>query len=1048
MKRILLIFFLIIVTLQAWTTSALSLEEAEEVTSSMTDEESFVPPPRRIDDITNILNQAGKFNANTTAFFKRKADAQPPANESKQGLADFYKERGLAAWQLGRYKQTLDDFKMAQYYAEEAGISDPQFIHRLAVAEMEAGNYNRAIQLFEQNVKDSNFIWSYMFLSGAYAQIGDIEAANKIKQEAINNCRGEQVNVTMMRGSGTGQRGKRKGQASKPAKVKGWGADKCAIMRAHIEAGILEAQGKYKAAERYIRQALDKRLDRGADASNPENVLRYKARLARNLYSQGRFFDSEIAARDLLNESLGLGGEESAQTFSAVQTISLNLAAQGRTQEAERLLSSAIKILEASGVTNDSKMAGQVRSNYGALLAARGDFKGALEQFDLVKTGLQENQYLYEKVFAKNPSLLLSLIMTGRTQEAMDFITNNYEKFKNVLGENNFNTAQMLALRGMCYFRQNNLKQALEDFSKSIDMLTQFATERGGYFKNQRVKTIIHDYMRLLDQIHGHQSEKDLGLDAVAMSFKLSEATRGQTVQSALLASSARAAETDPEVINLIRQEQDTLKQINATEASILEIISAPSDQQNPQLIKNLRLKLDTLRQARNTLLNEIRKRSKRYANFVNPQIPLPSSVQKVLHPHESLISIYTLEDRTYIWAIPQNGKVKFASVPIRQKDLAKIVSILRESLDPNPLTINDIPAFDLDRSYELYSNLLLPVREGWKDAHDLVIIINDPVSQLPLSVLITAPYKRSKDEKLLFEGYRNAPWLIHHVSITMVPSASSLISIRQLPPGTIQRKAFVGFGDPIFNPEQIAKSEKETETIQVRSVRLSNRGGLDSQNVTSSRLENLNRLPDTAEEIRTIATTLKADVSHDVFLGKEASETRVKTLDLSDRQIVAFATHALIPGDLDGLDQPALALSSPTVTGVKEDGLLTMGEIMKLKLNADWIVLSACNTGAAEGSGAEALSGLGRAFFYAGTRAVLASMYPVETTSAKQLTTQVFHHQMENKHLTRAQALRKAMLDLIHAPGYIDPLSKKIMASYSHPIFWAPFVLFGDGSR
>jgi CHAT domain-containing protein len=95
---------------------------------------------------------------------------------------------------------------------------------------------------------------------------------------------------------------------------------------------------------------------------------------------------------------------------------------------------------------------------------------------------------------------------------------------------------------------------------------------------------------------------------------------------------------------------------------------------------------------------------------------------------------------------------------------------------------------------------------------------------------------------------------------------------------------------------------------------------------------------------------------------------------------VIAFASHALVPYDLDGLDQPAIALSAPSVTGDDEDGLLTMGEIMALKLNADWVVLSACNTAAAQGAGAEAVSGLGRAFFYAGTRAILASMY-VETT-------------------------------------------------------------------
>ena len=76
------------------------------------------------------------------------------------------------------------------------------------------------------------------------------------------------------------------------------------------------------------------------------------------------------------------------------------------------------------------------------------------------------------------------------------------------------------------------------------------------------------------------------------------------------------------------------------------------------------------------------------------------------------------------------------------------------------------------------------------------------------------------------------------------------------------------------------------------------------------------------------------------------------------------FATHGLAPGELNGLTQPALALSAPDIAGVKGDGLLTMEEIFALKLNADWVVLSACNTGAATGAGAEAASGLGQRLF------------------------------------------------------------------------------------
>src|SRR6185436_6337569 len=135
--------------------------------------------------------------------------------------------------------------------------------------------------------------------------------------------------------------------------------------------------------------------------------------------------------------------------------------------------------------------------------------------------------------------------------------------------------------------------------------------------------------------------------------------------------------------------------------------------------------------------------------------------------------------------------------------------------------------------------------------------------------------------------------------------------------------------------------------------------------------------LPDTAAEILAIATATKADPARDVFLGPRANETAVKTADLATYRILAFATHSLLPGELTGLTQPALALSAPEIAGVEGDGLLTTDEILGLSLDADWIVLSACNTAGAAGAGAEAISGLGRAFFYAGARSLLVSNWP-----------------------------------------------------------------------
>jgi CHAT domain-containing protein len=159
------------------------------------------------------------------------------------------------------------------------------------------------------------------------------------------------------------------------------------------------------------------------------------------------------------------------------------------------------------------------------------------------------------------------------------------------------------------------------------------------------------------------------------------------------------------------------------------------------------------------------------------------------------------------------------------------------------------------------------------------------------------------------------------------------------------------------------------------------------------------------------------------------------------------FATHGLVPGDLDGLTQPALALSNPQVTGESDaDGLLTMEEIFGLKLNADWVVLSACNTASGVGEGSEAVSGLGRAFFYAGARALLVSNWPVETVSAKLLTTELFRRQAADAKLARAEALRQAMLRVMDEESAIGDDGKPLY-SYAHPMFWAPFSLVGDGN-
>ena len=312
-------------------------------------------------------------------------------------------------------------------------------------------------------------------------------------------------------------------------------------------------------------------------------------------------------------------------------------------------------------------------------------------------------------------------------------------------------------------------------------------------------------------------------------------------------------------------------------------------------------------------------------------------------------------------------------------------------------------------------------------------------------------------DDEPLFASYRAVPWLARTHAVTMVPSSAALRTLRGLPTAKPERRELIAFGDPYFSKEQHEEAMKPVQVANAyatpqassttRGGPLKRRNSPKLEGVDSAELALLPRLPDTSEELKSIALALQADPSKVLNLGKDANEHKVKTTDLSGFKMLVFATHGLVPGELNGLTQPALALSAPGVAGVEGDGLLTMEEILALKLDADWVVLSACNTGAGSGAGAEAASGLGRAFFYAGTRALLVTNWSVHSQSARELVTDLFRRQAADKQLSRGEALRQAVMAMVDGPGYTDALGKTEFA-YAHPLFWAPYTIIGDGGR
>ena len=567
--------------------------------------------------------------------------------------------------------------------------------------------------------------------------------------------------------------------------------------------------------------------------------------------------------------------------------------------------------------------------------------------------------------------------------------------------------------------------------------------------RGQRQLMILDGYISALAASNDTASHEE--------AFRIADIARAQAVQGALAASGARAAARDPGLADLARREQDAQSQIGAIYGALTTQFDLPAAERNSAVINRLRARIDDLRAARAAIASEIEKRFPAYAELISPKPATIAQARALLKPDEALVVTWLGERGSYVWAVPKSGPFAFAPIAKDREAIGKVVAGLRRALDPQVSMLGEIPAFDTAASHGLYKALLGPVEAGWKSSKSLLVVAHGPLGQLPFAVLTTGPAKPGPEKEPLFTNYREVPFLARSHAVTVLPSVSALAVLRTLPAAPATRRDFAGFGDPLFSTAQVAEAPAASPAggsvasrgaFAARGLPVKLRAAPKLDGVSSADLARLPRLPDTADEVRSIAAAMNADPARDVFTGRDATESRVKSMKLADYRIVAFATHGLVPGDLDGLTQPALALTSPAVSGSTggDDGLLTMGEILGLRMDAYRVVLSACNTASGDGAGAESISGLGRAFFYAGTRALLVSNWPVETTSARALTTDVFARQAKDPGLVRAEALRRAMTGLIDGPGFRDAYGRTVF-SYAHPIFWAPFSLVGDGA-
>ena len=1016
--------------------TTMSIEEAKKVTAEFAGG-AFVPPPRTIEDITAILDQQ-KPDPRAAEQAMAKADQAPPNTTDRSALTKFYFDRGRAAREIGRSRQEIDDLtKALSLTGPGAPVADYEILHNLGMAELNGGNFSRSIEYRQKAItvvppnQRGWLITLHGGLVGIHASWGDLKAAEAAFAATT------QVFTESLRW--TNQRPE-------------WIASR-RVSLADAEAKILEARGRYAAAEPLYRRAIAL-LSNEPVFSKHTWVDFQQSFLAGTLIRQGRLIEAENEARRAVLGALARRGRYSTHTARQLRTLGWVIQEQGRYAEAETLARAVVDIYEKVGTAPESVLLAGARAQLAVALAFQSRHRAALAEYEKIRTGLAGDPEYAKKFLEGHVGYAVALLRTGDPDRALPILNVALEKARRLVGDKHRNTAGVRGWIAQAHLAKGDRAGALREFreateillARSLDVDDESVTRAA---EDVRLTVMLASYIGLLADVRGTPLEREVGIDASTEAFRLAEVVRGRAVERALDASAARAAAQTPALADLVRREQDAKKQMVALQGLLRNVLSAPSERQDARVTEELRAQVETLRRARQSLTQQIQRDFPAYAQLVNPPPATLAQARASLRPGEALISTVVLRDRTFVWAVPSQGPVAFVSVPLGAKGVEAAVAALRKAPDPGARTLGEIPEFDVAAAHDLYRALLEPVASGWREASHLIVVPHGALGHLPFSLLVTRPASLPPDEGALFSKYRAVPWLVRTHAVTVLPSVGALATLRRLPSVGRERRPFVGFGDPYFSLEQARRASRERGSVDVAT--LVSRGTIALRNLNvdrlnSTRLAMLPRLPDTADEIRGIAAALRADMAREVFLGADANEQRVKTMNLSGYRVIAFATHGLVPGDLDGLTQPALALSAPEVANVDGDGLLTMEEILALRLNADWVVLSACNTAAGQGNGSEAISGLGRAFFYAGARALLVSNWPVETTSARALTTELFRRQAADPRLTRAAALQQTMTTLIDEGRFVDPETKRVVFSYAHPIFWAPFTLVGDG--
>jgi CHAT domain-containing protein len=762
----------------------------------------------------------------------------------------------------------------------------------------------------------------------------------------------------------------------------------------------------------------------------------------------GRFSAADLALRDYMRLSREI--ELRPMTLSTMFRVAANLRiAQREFNQAETYARRAIREVENLGF--DTLHPWAVSAGRTLVIALEGQkrWPDAVAELDRLDGLASRDASLLGRVrfpFERG----LAYIHTGNAAQAVDLFASVVADSLKRYGEGHFFVAEARGLQGVALWRSG----MLDSKATPIPLLEDAARDHADHLFRvilidmaiPLLKGAVRDYMSVanadyLENIGIRKETRELifatYLEALATTpgedathaLGPADWVRGGVVQEALADAAVRSAATDPALADIVRREQDAKNEILGLRKYLAGETGGAATPP-PETAAKMRARIADLESNRQGLQSKIKAQFPDYDRLVHVVPPSVADIAKGLGTDEALLMLLPTNEAVYVWAVTSAGNAVFARADLSDAQLTALVKGTRATLDFAEMG-GRITPFNADAASELYQRLLLPVQNAFQGKKLLVVAAGGALSQLPFGILLTRP--------TLTVG-TDVPWLIKQAAITQVPSVSAWLTLKQLAKGKSAPQPLMGWGDPQFGAKTAAASSANTRNVVL--TRASTVVDLENDDPRSAlRYADMPPLPETRDELMAIAYTLHADPQRDLRLGEQATKASVlqsdKNGELQRKRVLVFATHGLMAGDLPNLNQPALALATTGSEAQDPLGaLLTLEDVLGLKLNADWVVLSACNTAAADGKAEEALSGLARGFFYAGSRSLLVTHWAVESESAKLLTTGTFEHYAQNPQAPKAESLRQAMLKVM------------VMPQYTHPAYWAPYALVGDGGR